>query len=184
MAKGGRRQGAGRPMGSRDRIPRGRNGLDQLKHMVREAEGAEYLYTNEEKIFDGTMLGFIQAVVRCEALPVKIRLYAANKAVEYEAAAGTPQFDPATGAVVILPSNGRDPDFEQKNLEENREWVAGEFRKRHKAWLFECDAQFHEWIASGEMTERQVLLFRGLITDPGDPPWEPVNTGHTRIQRH
>src|SRR5215469_12345047 len=137
MAKGGRRQGAGRPMGSRDRIPRGRNGLDQLKHMVREAEGAEYLYTNEEKLFDGTILGFIQAVVRCEALPVKIRLYAANKAVEYEAQAGTPQFDPATGAVVILPSNGRDPGLDQINFEENREFITERMRGLHRQHVFD-----------------------------------------------
>jgi hypothetical protein len=41
MPRGGYRRGGGRPLGAKDKIPRGRNGFDQLKHMVREAEGSE-----------------------------------------------------------------------------------------------------------------------------------------------
>jgi len=51
MARGGRRKGSGRPMDARDRVPRGRNGFDKLKTMVREAEDAEYLYSKEQKEF-------------------------------------------------------------------------------------------------------------------------------------
>ena len=40
-------------------MPRGpRNGFDQLKTMVREAEAAEYIYTNDEKIFAGCAVEF------------------------------------------------------------------------------------------------------------------------------
>src|SRR6516165_9591510 len=84
MSKGGRRQGAGRPMGARDRVPRGRNGFDKLKTMVREAEDAEYLFSSDDKEFTGTAVQLLQAIYKAESLPVKIRLYAASKAADYE----------------------------------------------------------------------------------------------------
>jgi len=71
-------------MGARDRVPRGKNGFHKLKTMVREAEDAEYLYSNENKEFTGTAVELLQAVYRCESLPVKIRLYAATKSADIE----------------------------------------------------------------------------------------------------
>jgi len=129
-------------LGAKDKIPRGRNGFDQLKHMVREAEGAEYFYINENKVFDGTMLGFIQAVVRCKALPVKIRLYAANKAVEYEAQAGTHQFDETTGRVICyLPHNGRDPLHQsEEDSDETQQWYLDQLKKRKRASILDWDS--------------------------------------------
>jgi hypothetical protein len=166
-------------MGARDRVPRGKNGFDQLKTMVREAEEAEYLTTNENKEFTGTPVDFLMAVYRCEALPVKIRLYAAKEAANYQPK-GEIQADSVTGAVVFLPCNGRDPVFEQANFEKNAEFVTEQLQRLHKQHVFETDTEIRRWIEAGRTTEEQALLYRPFWTDDGDPAWEPVQKpGHS-----
>jgi hypothetical protein len=44
----------------------------------------EYLFTNEERIFGGNALELMVALYKSEQLPVRVRLYAAAKAVEFE----------------------------------------------------------------------------------------------------
>ena len=74
MARGGRRRGAGRPMGRKDTFPRSQKDYDQLKTMVYDAEVAEFLSTNDNKEFTGTAMELLQSIYRAESLPVKIRL--------------------------------------------------------------------------------------------------------------
>src|SRR5215472_14704264 len=106
--RGGRRKGAGRPMGAKNKLPGGKDFTEELKTVVRQYEDSEYLYSNDNRVFEGSSLAFIQSVMRAESLPVKIRLYAAAKAVEYEANAGEHEFDNTGRAVLYLPHNGRD----------------------------------------------------------------------------
>jgi hypothetical protein len=77
-------------MGAKDRIPRDRAGIEQLKMMVREAEATEYIYTNDDKIFSGCAVEFLQSVYKCERLPVKIRVYAAKECRDFEPAPPRP----------------------------------------------------------------------------------------------
>jgi hypothetical protein len=49
---------------------------------------SEYFITNADKVFAGNSLELMVAMYKCEELPVRVRLYAAGKAVEYELANG------------------------------------------------------------------------------------------------
>ena len=71
---GGRRQGAGRPLGSKNRLPRGKK-FDQFKEIVYYAGASEYLSTNENKLFDGSAIQLMQTIYQCEKLPVKLRCW-------------------------------------------------------------------------------------------------------------
>ena len=52
----------GRPVGAKDKLPRGRKNYDEFKRMVYDAEAAEYLYTNDSKEFDGNALELMTTV--------------------------------------------------------------------------------------------------------------------------
>lgn len=84
MPRGGlRNPKGGRPIGSKNKLPSGKN-YDQFKQMVYDAQMSEYLYTNDARVFEGNALQLMRAIYKAENLPVKIRLYAATKAVEFE----------------------------------------------------------------------------------------------------
>src|SRR6266550_1266861 len=84
MARGGYREGAGRPFGARDASPRKSARLDRLKSMSEEYDTNEYLITNEGRVFAGSALELMTVMYKAEQLPVRVRLYAARKAVEFE----------------------------------------------------------------------------------------------------
>jgi len=52
--------------------------------MSEEYDTSEYLITNKRKIFKGNALELITAMYKAEQLPVRVRLYAASKAAEFE----------------------------------------------------------------------------------------------------
>jgi len=102
----------GRPLGSKDRVPRfskRADALNKLRQMVREAQDAEHLVTNEKLEFRGTAMEFIQSVYRCERLDARTRLYAAAKAIEYE-----PR--------VVAEAQGHREELEQKFEEMVDQW--------------------------------------------------------------
>jgi hypothetical protein len=65
-------------------MPRKSARLDRLKSMSEEYDTNEYLITNETRVFGGNALELITAMYKAEQLPVRVRLYAAAKAVEFE----------------------------------------------------------------------------------------------------
>ena len=85
MPKGGlRNPKGGRPLGSKNRIPKPKEAQQRLTEIVAELENGEYLYTTADKKYVGSAMELLQSVYRAESLPVKIRLYAATKAVDIE----------------------------------------------------------------------------------------------------
>src|SRR5215472_16085060 len=151
---------AGRPKGARDKYQRVRartnppspEYVEKLRGMVRDAELSEYFFTNDAKVFNGSSLEFLQAVVRAEQLPVKTRLYAANKAVEFERHL---LFDMKFDA--ILANDELMAEFEERCAEHTRE----------------RDAKLALWVESGKMTADAALLARSLYSLPEDPLWQP-----------
>jgi hypothetical protein len=63
---GGKRRGAGRPVGARNRVPRASKECGRIKTLVAEVENAEFFITNSRKIFEGNSLAFLTAVYRAE----------------------------------------------------------------------------------------------------------------------
>jgi len=62
--------------------------LAQLGEVAQEYDRSEYFITNAEKQFAGNALELMVAFYKAEQLPVRVRLYAAAKAVEYELTGG------------------------------------------------------------------------------------------------
>jgi hypothetical protein len=173
MPRGGRRKGAGRPMGSKNKLPGGKEFTEELKSVVRQYEDSEYLYTNENRLFEGSSLAFIQSVKNCESLPVKIRLYAACKAVEYEANAGEHQFD-STGRVILwLPHNKRDP-LGLHDGDEDRDIILKQLERLSREEHRQRDEQLHKWIDANKLHEDCALLCRSQWAEEGDMEWVSV----------
>jgi hypothetical protein len=156
MARGGHRENAGRPLGARDRMPRKSARLDRLKSMSEEYDTNEYLITNETRIFGGNALELITAMYKAEELPVRVRLYAAAKAVEFES------------------------DKSARTLEDIKEQVRREMAsegegglerlvdeiKRHRKVIIEArDQQLRAWVDSGQLNAEQAALVRGMWAD-------------------
>ena len=59
-----------------------------MKSMAAEYDTNEYLFTNDEKVFTGNAIELITAIYKAERLPIRVRLYAATKAVDYENVGG------------------------------------------------------------------------------------------------
>src|SRR5262249_3197175 len=156
--RGGRRKNAGRPLGAKNKLPGGKDFTEELKTVVRQYEDSEYLYSNDNRVFEGSSLAFIQSVMRAENLPVKVRLYAAAKAVEYEADAGTHEFDETGKVVLYLPHNGRDAlNQSEENAAEAADWYIGELKKRKRASMYDWDRWLHDGIAVGKFSEPVAL---------------------------
>jgi hypothetical protein len=127
--------------------------VDRLRDMIRDAERAEFLFSNEAKVFEGNSLEFMQATYRCERLPVRIRLYAANRAIDYE------------------PRLREDPVIDALY---DRQVVLDQMARNDAVWLAECDARLRELILDGRVSEDAAALVRDIYVDgPDAPPWEP-----------
>jgi hypothetical protein len=161
MPRGGARVGSGRPYGSKDRLPRtphhssfNKKNFNRVKKMVDASVESEYIYTNKDKVFEGNSLEFIQKVYKCEHMPVRIRLYAATKAAEFEPLL-------ADNALV-------DAFFANAKIMGEIEGNAAERYRQN-------DAQLREWILEGRMSEETALMVRRLIvTEAHAEPWEPM----------
>src|ERR1700757_3726150 len=85
---GGARAGAGRPLGRRDTLPRAGKKYDQLKSLAEEYDTAEFMITNNERVFAGNAVQLMIALYKAEQIPIRVRLYTASKAAEFELRSG------------------------------------------------------------------------------------------------
>jgi hypothetical protein len=76
--RGGKRPGAGRPFGSKNRLPRGKN-YDQFKAMVYDTELHEYIAEDVTNPYD-----LIKRIYRSKDVPLRYRLLAAKEAKDFE----------------------------------------------------------------------------------------------------
>jgi hypothetical protein len=80
VARGGRREGAGRPWGSRDRVKRRSASIAEIA--TRDA--LAFMQTNDMQIFEGDSVAFLISVYRNERLPLRERMAAAMAVSPYE----------------------------------------------------------------------------------------------------
>src|SRR5215472_13681903 len=169
--RGGRRPGAGRRMGSKNRIPKPKAAVNRLNEIVSELETGEYLYSTADKKYMGTAMELLQSIYRAESLPVKIRLYAATKAVDYE------------------PKPMPQQDVEAET-DEAAEFIIAELKKLRKASIHEWDRWLQQLIDDREISDATALKIRARVLRPksraqqqadgvavGDddiPAWQPV----------
>jgi hypothetical protein len=164
---GGSRKNSGRPLGAKNKIPRD---VERLKAMILEAERSEYLYSNDVKEFDGNCLDFIRAVVRCEHLPVKIRLYAATKGIDYEAAFEQRLKELADAErQQCLDAEAKAHDL---RIDNEISFVQGE-----------RDAELRELIAAGDVSPRAGAIIRGWWVLPTQLLLPPPSQGDVDLYR-
>ena len=65
-------------------MPRENKVFDRMKEIAKDYEDSEYMYTNEERKYNGSAVELIKDIYQDENQPIKVRLYAATKASEYE----------------------------------------------------------------------------------------------------
>jgi hypothetical protein len=152
-------------MGSKDKIPRGKDFTEQLKTVARQYEATEYLDCDASNARE-----LLQRIYSSKEVPIKYRLYAATKMVEVEPA-------PLTN------------EEQQEQVDNAYNFIVEQRRKLRLATMRSRDAKLHQWIAQGLMSESTALLVRELWTKPRSqaeedaefecdddtdiPPWEP-----------
>jgi hypothetical protein len=143
--------------------------------MADEYDTNEYLISSKNKRFEGNALQFMKAVYATEALPVRVRLFAASQSAKFETQVGEDgqQLGVDTRVHIYLPDNGRDPELLAElgmiSIEEREAWQK-ERNEMSERW----DKQLRQKIAAGKLSEAQALEVRSIWTRPGDPPWRPV----------
>jgi hypothetical protein len=142
-------------------MPRKSVKLDRLKSMSPECDTNEYLVTNEARIFGGNALELMTTMYKAEQLPVRVRLYAASKAVEFENQNGKSIEEIRAEILQELKAEGDDSlDRLVDDL------------KRHRAVIIEYrDLQLQAWIEDGTLSEAAAAKVRDLWADKGDRPW-------------
>jgi hypothetical protein len=85
---GGARAGAGRPLGRRDTLPRAGKQYERMKSLAEDYDTTEFMITNNERVFAGNAAQLMVAVYKAEQIPIRVRLYAASKAAEFELRSG------------------------------------------------------------------------------------------------
>jgi len=163
--KGGARRGAGRPLGSPDKVLRKNahsekdrfNALQfELGKALKEIERLRNELQYGAK-FDGNAREMLVATMRGEYNPTQAALYSARVLYDKEKPA---------------------PDTEEKRTEgdENREWIINQLNKleceAHREW----DAELRGWIAAGKIHESCALLCRSQWADE---PWESRQSADT-----
>jgi hypothetical protein len=123
------------------------------------------------------LLGHARGEINADAS----QLYAAKALLDREPRLLPGEYtrDAVTGAVLILPSNGRDLEIERKLREEqddeavawHREQLDRLAREEHRQW----DVQLRQWIAEGKLHEDCALLCRSQWLEDGDHPWQPAD---------
>jgi hypothetical protein len=105
---GGRRPGAGRPYGAKDRFFRGKEHRVGVKEALREAE--TFLRTNGNAVFEGDSVAFLMTIYKNENLPLNIRQNAAVAASSFERARMS------DNRVLLLESRAKEQSEEERRL--------------------------------------------------------------------
>jgi hypothetical protein len=82
MPSGGPRPGGGRPVGSKDSVPRMGSRRQQMGELSRQV--TNFLKTNNACIFEGDSLELAISIYKNEDLPIGLRLHALALAIPYE----------------------------------------------------------------------------------------------------
>ncbi|MBV9488660.1 MAG: hypothetical protein JO069_02910 [Verrucomicrobia bacterium] len=178
MPRGGQRPGSGRPPGRRDTVPRGGKKYERLKSAAADFDTTEFIFTNENKTFQGTALQFMKLVYQSEHMPVRVRVFAAQQAARYETEAGSATLSEdglpiGANVHIFLPHNFRD---DAKAIEVGH-FTAEElenYEREHAAQVERFDRKLRQWVTSGQLSEASARLVRMLWVKHSDPPWEPV----------
>jgi hypothetical protein len=142
---GGRRPGAGRPHGAKDRFFRGKEYRVNVREALQEAE--TFLRTNGDAVFQGDSIAFLMTIYKNENLPLNIRQNAAVAASSFE----RPRM--SDNRVLLLEAREKEQSEEERRLLIE----AGDRR------LDDLVAMWDGFVADRE-TEISALLEAGEIT--------------------
>jgi hypothetical protein len=175
MKHGGRRPGAGRPQGAKDRFFRGKEHRVGVKEALQEAE--TFLRTNGAAIFEGDSVAFLMTIYKNENLPLNIRQNAAVAASSFE----RPRM--SDNRVLLLESRAK----EQSEEERRRLIAEGDQRLDDLIATFEHfvadrESEILGLLESGEITPKAAEAIRSWhlkpelpLLPPPSPPCAPYH---------
>ena len=164
MTRGGYREGAGRPFGARDVSPRKSARLDRLKSMSEEYDTNEYLITNERRVFAGNALELMTVMYKAEQLPVRVRLYAASKAVEFEC-------DKSGRTLEQIREEVRRELIEANNDDGWKEKLEADVKRIRAIIIEQRDQQLKAWVGAGILSQEAAQKVRSLWAEAADRPF-------------
>jgi hypothetical protein len=126
--------------------------------MVDATVEAEYLYTNNEKVFTGSLRDFYASVWRCERLPLRLRLVAGRELFPTEP--------------LPLPPSPKDMSDEQLRQ------ALEEYKPERESYIRERDEQLRQLIEAGVLSEEVALKVRAIFVYDDCVPWVPMPARH------
>lgn len=164
MPRGGRRPGAGRPKGAKDRYLRDKPGKKQT---IQQAE--RFLRSSGAGVFEGDSVALLVSIYKDERLPLNIRQNAAIAASPFER--------PRMSDQRVLLIEQREKEAAQLALlEQNRDADAEieafrtETIRIREQIIAERDLMLQSWVSSGELTPEMAAKVRALWAEPDDRP--------------
>jgi hypothetical protein len=132
--------------------------------MSEEYDTNEYLITNNERIFGGNALEFMTAIYKAEQLPVRIRLYAASKSVEFES-------DKSGHTREEIREQVRRELMEAYKDDGCTEKFEADVKRLRAIIIEQRDQQLKAWVADGVLSEEAAHRVRGMWAENGDRPF-------------
>ena len=132
--------------------------------MSEEYDTNEYLITNNERIFGGNALGLMTAIYKAEQLPVRVRLYAASKSVEFES-------DKSGHILEEIREQVRRELMEADKDDGCKEKFEADVKRLRAIIIEQRDQQLKAWVADGVLSEEAAHRVRGMWAENGDRPF-------------
>ena len=169
VARGGRREGAGRPWGSRDRVKRRSASIAEIA--TRDA--LAFMQTNDMQIFEGDSVAFLISVYRNERLPLRERMAAAMAVSPYERVRLTAVDMRIRGANA---RSGWNPEWNDKDAEKVRHAAL----RRIEVHRQEAHEAMIEKAKAGFALIKQVRIYRepDVLLSPSTPAPPPRHEPH------
>jgi hypothetical protein len=145
-------------------MPRKSVKLDRLKSMSPEYDTNEYLITNEARIFGGNALELMTAMYKAEQLPVRVRLYAASKAVDFES-------DKSGRTLEEIREEVRRELIEADKDDGWKEKLEADVKRIRAIIIEQRDQQLKAWVGAGILSQEAAQKVRSLWAEAADRPF-------------
>jgi hypothetical protein len=132
--------------------------------MSEEYDTNEYLITNEGRVFAGNALELMTVMYKAEQLPVRVRLYAASKAVEFEC-------DKSGRTLEQIREEVRRELVEADNDDGCKEKLEADVKRIRAIIIEQRDQQLKAWVGAGILSQEAAQKVRSLWAEAADRPF-------------
>ena len=131
--------------------------------MSEEYDTNEYLITNEGRVFAGSALELMTVMYKAEQLPVRVRPYAASKAVEFEC-------DKSGRTLEQIREEVRRELVQANNDDGWKEKLEADVKRIRAIIIEQRDQQLKAWVGAGILSQEAAQKVRSLWAEAADRP--------------